>query len=502
MGPTASRPPPTPPRPILRVQDGATARAPPSIYRRGSDMPLEKVVIITRHGERERLVKHSHVLVESSDPPLSLGGLHDVAKLGAAMRSRYFVPGCTQTSTCLGDNEEVMDTVRAESSGLARTLGTAQALMRSLLPDPLRATAAGLALLPTPVYSRLDGQDTLLRAYTKCPAHARRIARWHSSEEFGTKAADSLELRRKVHAALDKFLPPGELPPSVEDGATPLRDWWNAYDALDVAINANASDVAGAGDGSPADEELRALLPAAMQLAAWVEARKFGAELASNTCGSALLRDILKAISSPTGPKLRHYSSHYPTMLCALTSLGLSVDSGSADDTWLGDHLLPTGSALALEVNSSGLVRLYFWHANDVLDAVPGAHPKGWTRLMQPCGPDGQRSEWCSRVGFAGSVASRVLATDADWCRACDNTQLDVCRAAAAEHLVPMAGAVVPSVLVGLAIVLLVGLLLVRRRTRPRRQGRPVVTEIGGCSVPAFLSQRQSKPHAVDANRV
>jgi hypothetical protein len=466
-------------------------------------MSLDQVFIVTRHGERERLVKHSHVLVESSDPPLSLGGLHDMAKLGAAMTNRYFAPGCTETSTCLGDSKEVMDTVRAHSSGLARTIGTALALMQALHPDASRESLSGLAM-PIPVYSRLDSQDTMIRAYTKCAAHAERIDEWHDSDEFVAKEADSMPLRQEVHAALVKALPHGELPSSVEDGATPLRDWWNAYDALDVAINANATAVA---DGSPAGAdlaELRALLPETRRLAAWVEARKFGTALASNTCGSSLLRDIASVIASPTGRKLHHYSAHYPTMLCALTSLGLSVDSGADSAAWLGDHLLPTGSALALEVSSNDEIKLFFWHEDEPLDADPDGPPMGWNLMPHPCGPGGALSASCTRAGFAQSVGSRVLATDADWCRACDNTQLDVCQVAAAEKLVPMSNAIIAGALVGLAIVLLgfVCVFLVARKTKTRRQARPVMTEIKGCSVSGAESQPSHEPRVVDSRRV
>ena len=40
-------------------------------------------------------------------------------------------------------------------------------------------------------------------------------------------------------------------------------------------------------------------------------------------------------------------------MLCALTALSLSSDSGDEADAWLANHLLPTGSALAFELYSS-----------------------------------------------------------------------------------------------------------------------------------------------------
>jgi len=432
---------------------------------------LKKVLIISRHGERERLVKYAHLLGESSDPPLSLGGLHDMAVLGEAMRSRYFEPDCTAGGTCLGSQEELMYSVRAESSGLARTLGSAEALMHTLYPDSIREAAAGLTL-PTPVYSRRDGEDTVLRAYTKCPAHSARIAGWYDSDEFVQKDATSEELRRAVHEALTRLLPAEDLPVSLVDGATPLRDWWNAFDALDVALNANATAAASFGS----------LLSRAAELAAWTESNKFGSALASNTCGSALLREVSASLASLSGPKLQYYSAHYPTMLCALTALGLSSDSGDTADAWLATNLLPTGSALAFEVDGSDEVGLWLFHADTALGAGAGGPPMGWSRLPQNCPPKSSaRVETCPLGDFSSSVSARLLPSDAAWCRACENTSLDKCRAAAAEGLVPAEGAAALCVVLSLLIVL-IGFgctWCYHKRAAGRARASPIVTEIG-----------------------
>mmetsp|Transcript_28005 Transcript_28005/g.85518 ORF Transcript_28005/g.85518 Transcript_28005/m.85518 type:complete len:92 (-) Transcript_28005:1454-1729(-) len=69
---------------------------------------LQKVFVLTRHGERERLVKHSHKLQErGQDPPLSQGALLELSRLAAALRERYLLsPTCSLTSSCLGSVEE------------------------------------------------------------------------------------------------------------------------------------------------------------------------------------------------------------------------------------------------------------------------------------------------------------------------------------------------------------------------------------------------------------
>ena len=51
--------------------------------------------------------------------------------------------------------------------------------------------------------------------------------------------------------------------------------------------------------------------------------------------------------------RLVYYSAHYPTMLCLLSALGVSVDSEHADeDSWLGTELLPLSSVLAIELHA------------------------------------------------------------------------------------------------------------------------------------------------------
>ena len=117
--------------------------------------------------------------------------------------------------------------LHAESSGLARTLGTAEVLLRSLVPPAVRGE------LPIAVYSRPDPDDYLLRGYAgaKCPELAARVGEFHASESFRSKETETAALRAEVGRAL----PSDWAGPLVEGGAVRLRDWWNAYDALETA---------------------------------------------------------------------------------------------------------------------------------------------------------------------------------------------------------------------------------------------------------------------------
>lgn len=99
-------------------------RARPPARKAPAKMTRAKAIVITRHGRRSRLDKNPHHLRESSDPPLSAQALPEIAALAEALRSRYLEPSCAANGACLDTGSRG---VRAESSGLARTLGTAEA---------------------------------------------------------------------------------------------------------------------------------------------------------------------------------------------------------------------------------------------------------------------------------------------------------------------------------------------------------------------------------------
>ena len=143
-------------------------------------------MLIGRHGERERLSKHPTSLAEGSDggPSLTAAGVEHIARVGAALRERYLSPescGDHCLNGALGAGGFSPDELRADSSGLARTLGTAEVLLNALVPPAVRGS------MPIAVYSRPDAEDWLLRGYTQCPALAEQIGTWHASADFAAK---------------------------------------------------------------------------------------------------------------------------------------------------------------------------------------------------------------------------------------------------------------------------------------------------------------------------
>ena len=193
---------------------------------------LQQLVLISRHGERERLFKH-HNLSESGPEggaALTAAGLEHISRVGATLRTRYLTPE-TCGARCLigelGRGRWAAHELHAESSGLARTLGTAEVMLHSLVPPTVRGG------LPIPVYSRADPDDFLLRSYAggKCPMLAERISEFRTSARFGAKEEATRELRAEVGRAL----PSDWAEPLVDGGAVRLRDMWNAFDALETA---------------------------------------------------------------------------------------------------------------------------------------------------------------------------------------------------------------------------------------------------------------------------
>ena len=147
---------------------------------------LQQLVLIQRHGERERLFKHQN-LSESGiagGAALTVAGLEHISSVGAALRARYLAPdtcGVRCLAGELGRGRWAAHELHAQSSGLARTLGTAEIMLSSLVPPAVRGG------LPIPVYSRPDAEDLLLRGYAggKCPMLTARLDEFRASARFG-----------------------------------------------------------------------------------------------------------------------------------------------------------------------------------------------------------------------------------------------------------------------------------------------------------------------------
>lgn len=387
---------------------------------------LNKVVIISRHGERERLNKDHLTGVEESGlgPPLTLQGLVHVGGTGAALRARYLSPACAATGTCLGGaigaGSFSSSEVRAQSTQTARTLGTAEVLLDALLPPATRPTAAGVHY-PLSIESRADDTDYVLRGYAnhKCDAQASRVAAWFESAPFRTKAAETISLRTEVGAALwewsqfqqarpdDAWLRDAASSWLVDaDAAVPMQEWTNAEDFVATA--------------EPGPVLSPARLSEAHALAAWVEAGKFGPSAAGSLCGGALLAEVRAELvaAAPPAPRLRYFSAHYPSMLCLLSSLGISAQSGTAEDLWLTEGLPAFGSVLVFErleraPPATDVARLFYFAGANASGDSP------WRQLRLPC-PGGECEVPAALLAATDAAAVEDAAA---WCAACGTTE-------------------------------------------------------------------------------
>eukprot|EP00913_Durusdinium_trenchii_P008001 g7504.t3 len=335
---------------------------------------LERVVLVSRHGERERLIKDQLTQEESEGggPPLTARGAADAAAVGRALRQRYVRPGgCSQR--CLGGEVGATGNyqpgeVHCESSALARTLQSAYALQEGLFPGGSVAEAA--PAVPLPVYSRPTGEDFILRGYTKCSVQAQKLKDWYSSPEFQAKATDTKAFRSQMAEALGRVN-------VTEDGtAAPLAD---------------------------------AGTQRAERLAAWLEAKKFSPQIAGTSCGGALLSAIGEQLDLSKDPKLRlvHYSAHYATMLCLMSALGLlGLSSLLAFEL----EELPTGEMV---------IGLHYWPGSDSFSS-------SWRTVELPC-----VSGKCTEKQFQSLVSVGGQPSRTAWCEACQSFQLPLCAAPA-----------------------------------------------------------------------
>ena len=173
---------------------------------------LQQLVIIQRHGERERLLKHQNLSESGPEggAALTAAGLKHISRVGEALRARYMTPescGARCLVGELGRGRWAAHELHGESSALARTLGTAEVMMRSLVPPAVRGG------LPIPVYSRPDADDYLLRGYAggKCPMLTARIDEFHASARFGAKEDATREYDAARHAAAPRAARPAPL---------------------------------------------------------------------------------------------------------------------------------------------------------------------------------------------------------------------------------------------------------------------------------------------------
>ena len=370
---------------------------------------LRQVQVVTRHGARTVLKKNSNTLQEGGGVSLTPLGERQLYDMGVWLRNRY------QDQALL--RQYTPDTVRLESSGLERTLVSANSLAMGLFPTDRRQ---GVSALPVPRYNNIpvymtkERNDIVLRPYTKCPAFFERLSNLYHSDEWKAQQTNSRDLLSKLGQD-----PLFQVYANLE-GIVPLEEIWNVYDHIHVSKTECNDPVSyaciedsslSAAQFSVTEEEWSAL----QSLSHYAENQKYGLNTAGSLIGGNLLLRILQRMRAKPAERLDFhlYSAHYPTILGLLSAMSIRPFS---------TEVIPEyGSALIFELWDSDeagndpFVRVFM-----VESTVSGAAQMA---LVGPCA--GQ--DKCPLTAFADLVGEIGYSSQKEWCQICANTISDAC---------------------------------------------------------------------------
>jgi hypothetical protein len=292
-------------------------------------------------------------------------------------------------------------------------------LVQSLLPNPPAI----------PVYSTQDENDVYLRAYQHCPTFNDRLQQLFESTEWKTIEENNKDLLSKLGRIF---------PEKSVDGAVPLKDVWNVYDPMHVAVT-ECTDTSSSCDALVPLPSLSTALSGEdfdrlEVLTEKTEHMKYGRqETAGNLLGSNLLWKIIQRSSLPNGGTFFLYSAHAPTILSFLATLQAADEFVSAS---MGERFVDYGSALIFEVyqeDGTGTVPgrpMYMklkYKSTELQEAVGIPLSEGMDGT--PCGTlDLDASaEYCAFDKITLWAAENTLIGPEHWCRACNNIYADVC---------------------------------------------------------------------------
>jgi hypothetical protein len=417
---------------------------------------LKQLHVITRHGARTMLAKDADTLSEQGGATLTPLGQQQLYDLGVWLRQTYnSTSSSTPNNLSLGYYNPAWH--RLESSDLDRTVSSAHSLALGLFPNNQRATgifnetgSAALmeSLLPPgppaiPVYTTQEENDVYLRSYLNCPTFQDNLQDFYETDKWKELEQLNLELLTKLARIF---------PDSAEDGKIPLKDLWNAYDPIHVAMTECGNVTSGNVSSCEALVDDPHLATALSQsefakleaLTEKTEHLKYATDdVAGNLLGSNLLWKIIQRTAEPFDGKFFLYSAHAPTMLGFLATLQASNGFVAALN---GEHFVEYGSALILEVYqqvmdspSAANAPLYLKlrYKDSTRETAVDIPMKQDTGEGQVCGTGelDPSQEYCTLTRWTLWATQHTLVTPERWCLACNNSLADVClRSAAAVN--------------------------------------------------------------------
>ena len=272
--------------------------AAPSRALDGEDVTVSAVLLLSRHADRELLVKSGAGFAEATSGLLTEVGYARMQALGHTLRQRYAGDLRLPAAGDADASRLAHTRVEARSSGFDRSIASGDAVLQQLLE--------GMPRRPI-VFSQQDDNDILLRGYSKCAAfHATVAQERKSSQRYINRDDGTREMRLKAARALGQ----------PDAAAAALHGVWNLYDLAERAPKAIQ------------DEFLEPL----SELRDWVAEFEYE-DSRHDATASYLLRDAnsflrsFQAWEAKTGDKpghvtYKHYFAHFPTLVCTLrTSL-------------------------------------------------------------------------------------------------------------------------------------------------------------------------------------
>jgi hypothetical protein len=290
--------------------------------RTAAEKQLKQIHVINRHGSRTMLPKDADTLIEEDGATLTPLGQSQLFNLGSWLRQTYL----GQLENLLHYNPSFH---RLESTNLDRALSSANSLALGLFPLAERGTGLVVedvngTLTPAlvtssldpspaiPVYSNEEINDVYSRAYKNCPTFLDNLQLMYDTSSWKQLEDEHDDLLRKLANIF---------PEVAEEGKAPLKEVWNVYDAINVAVtecNSNETSC----DALVPEPSLATALSEQdfLQLEVLVhqvEHMKYaGTETAGNLLGSNLLWKILeRAGNDQYGGTFFLYSAHVSTLL-------------------------------------------------------------------------------------------------------------------------------------------------------------------------------------------
>ena len=415
---------------------------------------LIQLQVITRHGARTVLNKEAATLAEGGSS-LTTKGEAQLTNIGGEIRMEYM----TQNDRLKNLKIYEPNKVWIQSSNFDRTISSSMSLVEGIWPE-----TNGNMIYPNnvskqiPVHSAGCGpNDVTIRAYANCPAFHTRLDKLYSSDEFTKKENSYINFLKDLKTLFPTLVE------GKKDEPVSLKDLWNIFDIVNVAKDLEPNSIIATTLTTDQFNTLK-------ELTAWVEHKRFSADVAGMLIGSNLWQEVFQRMESlylfdisamernatfenifamnklPEGAlhpphQFIHYSAHYPTILGLFSSLQLFeknsfLNYGSNKDfsaipnygatliieLWKKDASIDTTKV----VEEQMYIRARYKDGDSV---TTNASP--YIDLGTECEINSKNLEFptksCPLSTFKNMLTKQTFTSLYAWCNACDNYASQIC---------------------------------------------------------------------------